>query len=182
MSARVFIPLPFENMTIRSPNASDRRTIRRGTDKVRRVLFGPVDHVETKKFFEKEFALQKTNDKEKWGFDFEREIPLNTSERYIWKPVQLMSHTIDMSPVKRKRSSMDVEDNGDCYAPSLSDIIPITTPPVCQNVITNKNKKQCLITGKKDRGNINVDIRILIFRTSIDKIDRYSFNNANKIK
>lgn len=151
MSARVFIPLPFENMVIRSPNAPDRRTIRRGTEKVRRVLFGPVDHAETKRIFETEFTLQKTNDKERWDFDFEREIPLNRSNRYIWKPVMnLRNPTIDMSPVKRKRSLLDdIEDNSDCYPPPLSAIVPPQT--ICQNVITNnKHKKQCLITGKQN--------------------------------
>lgn len=58
--------------------------------RVRRVLFGPVDHKDTRRFVDRELALQKERDSERWGFDFvlERERTSGPGTmRYIWQRV-----------------------------------------------------------------------------------------------
>jgi len=58
--------------------------------RVRRVLFGPVDHEDTRRFVDTELALQKERDSDRWGFDFvlERERTSGPgTTRYIWQRV-----------------------------------------------------------------------------------------------
>lgn len=58
--------------------------------RVRRVLFGPVDHEDTRRFVDRELALQQERDSERWGFDFmlERERTSGPgTKRYVWQKV-----------------------------------------------------------------------------------------------
>lgn len=58
--------------------------------RVRKVLFGPVDHDDTRRFVDRELALQQERDSERWGFDFVRErerISGPGTTRYIWQRV-----------------------------------------------------------------------------------------------
>ncbi|XP_049937855.1 cyclin-dependent kinase inhibitor 1-like [Schistocerca serialis cubense] len=58
-----------------------------GLDRVRRQLFGPVDHEETRRFVQDELQAMRRRDTEHYGFDFEREAPLPGS-RLVWEKVQ----------------------------------------------------------------------------------------------
>ncbi|KAH0550635.1 cyclin-dependent kinase inhibitor 1 [Cotesia glomerata] len=54
--------------------------------KVRRDLFGPVDHEAARAFVERELKAQSVLDAERWGFDFSLGLPRN-SARYDWEVV-----------------------------------------------------------------------------------------------
>jgi len=85
MSARVFNPLVMSEM---------RRMIGRSRSdpgnpavaRVRRDLFGPVNHEDAQTFVEKELANMHSRESERWGFDFVNETPLQ-NERFQWERV-----------------------------------------------------------------------------------------------
>ncbi|XP_014483537.1 PREDICTED: uncharacterized protein LOC106749024 [Dinoponera quadriceps] len=54
--------------------------------RVRRDLFGPVDHVAARALAERELRAQSLLDAERWGFDFHLEIP-RPNLRYEWELV-----------------------------------------------------------------------------------------------
>uniref|UniRef100_A0A6V7LQR0 Cyclin-dependent kinase inhibitor domain-containing protein n=1 Tax=Bracon brevicornis TaxID=1563983 RepID=A0A6V7LQR0_9HYME len=54
--------------------------------RVRRDLFGPVDHVAARALAERELRAQSVIDAKRWGFDFRMEIPTNNS-RYHWEAI-----------------------------------------------------------------------------------------------
>lgn len=54
--------------------------------RVRRDLFGPVDHTAAQALAERELKAQSVLDAERWGFDFHLEIP-RTNSRYDWEAV-----------------------------------------------------------------------------------------------
>lgn len=154
MSTRVFKPISLEVSRIRSP-ISDNKSQQKGITKVRRVLFGPVDPEESKKLFEKEFALQNFQDTRNWEFDFVNEIPCypgGISKRYSWTPVTPQHTNNIICPIKRKQS-MDIEDNSYCYAiPSENVLRPLPIRPNDIRIIPDMSighgiKKQSRITG-----------------------------------
>ncbi|XP_066998886.2 uncharacterized protein dap [Anabrus simplex] len=93
MSARVFNPMVMSEM---------RRMLRGGVSengqhvlgpdeadlaRVRRNLFGNVDHEENGRFVESELAAQQKRDAELYEFDFVRGVPYPNSRRYVWEKV-----------------------------------------------------------------------------------------------
>lgn len=54
--------------------------------RVRRDLFGPVDHAAARALAEKELRAQSILDAERWGFDFRLEIPKD-NDRYEWETI-----------------------------------------------------------------------------------------------
>lgn len=54
--------------------------------RVRRDLFGPVDHVAARALAERELKAQSKLDSDRWGFDFHLEIPRGNS-RYDWEAI-----------------------------------------------------------------------------------------------
>jgi len=54
--------------------------------RVRRDLFGPVDHAAARALAERELRAQSLLDAERWGFDFHLEIP-RANSRYEWELV-----------------------------------------------------------------------------------------------
>lgn len=105
MSARVFNPVNMSEMRrmlrgaggvpesgVQSPTAVG--TLRRpdgaAIARVRRTLFGPVDHEDMRRFVDQELATQQARDAERWGFDFvnERERSVGPgTKRYVWEKV-----------------------------------------------------------------------------------------------
>ncbi|XP_035741925.1 cell wall protein DAN4-like [Vespa mandarinia] len=85
MSARVLNPAM---MTEMSRNIGGGRTVpsRAALARVRRDLFGPVDHAAARALAERELRAQSLLDNERWGFDFHLEIPKSNS-RYEWEIV-----------------------------------------------------------------------------------------------
>ncbi|XP_076641186.1 cyclin-dependent kinase inhibitor dacapo [Halictus rubicundus] len=85
MSARVLNPAM---MTEMSRNLGGGRTApsRAALARVRRDLFGPVDHAAARALAERELRAQSMLDAERWGFDFHLEIP-RANSRYEWELV-----------------------------------------------------------------------------------------------
>ncbi|XP_076235939.1 cyclin-dependent kinase inhibitor dacapo [Calliopsis andreniformis] len=85
MSARVLNPVM---MTEMSRNLGGGRTVpsRAALARVRRDLFGPVDHAAARALAERELRAQSMLDAERWGFDFHLEIP-RANSRYEWELV-----------------------------------------------------------------------------------------------
>ncbi|XP_012138340.1 cyclin-dependent kinase inhibitor dacapo [Megachile rotundata] len=85
MSARVLNPVM---MTEMSRNLGGGRTVpsRAALARVRRDLFGPVDHAAARALAERELRAQSMLDAERWGFDFHLEIP-KANSRYEWELV-----------------------------------------------------------------------------------------------
>ncbi|XP_043509803.1 cyclin-dependent kinase inhibitor 1 [Frieseomelitta varia] len=85
MSARVLNPVM---MTEMSRNLGGGRTVpsRAALARVRRDLFGPVDHAAARALAERELRAQSVLDAERWGFDFHLEVP-KTNSRYEWEMV-----------------------------------------------------------------------------------------------
>ena len=75
-------------MTEMSRNLGGGRTVpsRAALARVRRDLFGPVDHAAARALAERELRAQSILDAERWGFDFHLEIPKSNS-RYEWELV-----------------------------------------------------------------------------------------------
>jgi len=58
--------------------------------RVRRVLFGPIDHEDTRRFVDRELASQQERDADRWGFDFVLEKERSSgpgTKRYVWQKV-----------------------------------------------------------------------------------------------
>lgn len=118
--------------------------------KVKRVLFGPVDHTETQKFLEEELEKISVSQSETWNFDFKAEKTLNPDGVYNWRP-STPHKTI--RPIK-KVPVMDV-DTQQFYGHPTEIIRPIPikltqeqemkSPPKSKSP---KCKPQRLITGK----------------------------------
>ena len=104
MSARVFNPVIMSEMRmLRGPGGSAvvtctengtqpsvQRSRNREADRVRRDLFGPVDHNEARRLMEQELSEQQRRDSDRWGFDFEKETPRLSgpgTSRYVWEKV-----------------------------------------------------------------------------------------------
>lgn len=61
--------------------------------KVRRDLFGPVDHADARALAENELKSQSIKDTERWGFDFRLEVPKNSNtSRFEWEIVASNEH------------------------------------------------------------------------------------------
>ncbi|KAL3267115.1 hypothetical protein HHI36_011255 [Cryptolaemus montrouzieri] len=80
--------------------------------KVKRILFGPVDHEETQRFVTQELERELTHHSERWNFDFKHERPLSPNGAYEWKPATPVKLA---KPLKRRPSSEMEFDNHDLY-------------------------------------------------------------------
>ncbi|XP_012282538.1 cyclin-dependent kinase inhibitor 1C [Orussus abietinus] len=85
MSARVLNPAMMTEMS-RNLGGGRAAPSRAALARVRRDLFGPVDHAAARACAERELRAQSLLDAEKWGFDFRLEIPKGNS-RYEWELV-----------------------------------------------------------------------------------------------
>lgn len=87
MSARVFNPLVMSEMRrMIGRSSSDGSGTTAAVARVRRDLFGPVNHEEAQAFVDKELATIRKRDTESWGFDFCRGVPMENS-RFRWERV-----------------------------------------------------------------------------------------------
>ena len=85
MSARVLNPVMMTEMG-RNLGGARATPSRAALARVRRDLFGPVDHAAARALAEKELQAQSMLDAERWGFDFRLEMPKDNS-RYDWEVV-----------------------------------------------------------------------------------------------
>lgn len=94
MSARVFNPVVMTELTRLRHQTKDKQNLNHPHQhstlpaaRVRRDLFGPVNHEETRKFVEAELLNQQKIDSDRWGFDFLRDIPKTNHHKYSWERV-----------------------------------------------------------------------------------------------
>ncbi|XP_011304310.1 cyclin-dependent kinase inhibitor 1 [Fopius arisanus] len=86
MSARVMNPGTMSEM--RNLGGGKRATPNRDAlARVRRDLFGPVDHAAARALAERELKEQSVMDAKRWGFDFRLEMPTDNS-RYDWQVIE----------------------------------------------------------------------------------------------
>ncbi|KYN38215.1 hypothetical protein ALC56_07255 [Trachymyrmex septentrionalis] len=64
--------------------------------RVRRDLFGPVDHAAAQALAERELRAQSQLDANRWGFNFQKGAPLKSNSRYEWEP--LTKHDVVPEP------------------------------------------------------------------------------------
>ncbi|KYN00674.1 PREDICTED: cyclin-dependent kinase inhibitor 1B [Cyphomyrmex costatus] len=64
--------------------------------RVRRDLFGPVDHEAARALAERELRAQSQLDADRWGFNFQVGAPLESNSRYEWEP--LTEHDVVPEP------------------------------------------------------------------------------------
>ena len=89
MSARVLNPAMMSDLSCRGGSGGGGSRIapsRTALARVRRDLFGPVDHESARAFAERELRAQSLMDTERWGFDFQLDKP-RENERYEWAVV-----------------------------------------------------------------------------------------------
>lgn len=118
--------------------------------KVKRVLFGPVDHTETQKFLEEELEKITVTQSETWNFDFKREKMLNPDGIYNWRPAtpHKTIRPIKKAPVVEVETHQLYGRPNEIIRPIPIKVIQeteIKTPLKTQNL---KSKPQRLITGK----------------------------------
>lgn len=148
MSTSVYKPLG-SSFLGRSP---DRVFCRSEVQKVKRSLFGPVDHAETQKFIDKELEKISVTQSETWNFDFIRETTLDPNGRYIWRPATPQKN---IRPIK-KLPCLEKDDTSELYGQPLDIIRPTPIRPVQEETDMQSPPKQTqkshqpqrLITGK----------------------------------
>lgn len=85
---------------------------------VKRCLFGPIDHEETKRFLKDEIGKQNQEDNQRWNFDFVNEVPLpDTGKgdiRYQWSPLRTDADAAlpEMRQIEDTRPEEDSTEHG----------------------------------------------------------------------
>jgi hypothetical protein len=112
-------------------------------ERVRRVLFEPVDREEARQFVKKELALQQERDTERWGFDFLHEKELSSgpgSKRYAWEKVTSKEQVPEPYALRGMEYISKCAVLGD-------DASPTPAAAVSSAETTNTNTKQTSISG-----------------------------------
>lgn len=121
--------------------------------RVRRVLFGPVDHEGTRRFVDKELALQKERDSERWGFDFvlekERTRGPGTS-RYIWRRVAPDEKIPEPYALRGMQYLGKHAVSNDDQKPATTALEVVAATSAAASTETATNSKQTVISGKTD--------------------------------
>lgn len=91
-----------------------RFTRNRGSSRVIRQLFGPINHEETQAFLARELAEEHRLKTQKWNFNFEKGEPLSDSPTgYDWRQI-----AVTFAPLKARKPEPE-PDIGDLYATPL---------------------------------------------------------------
>jgi len=94
--------------------------------RVKRALFGPVDHEENKRFFKREFDRDLKEKKRQYNFDFENEKALDG--RWEWKKVApngLESHPSSLLSLEVRTSVSELQDHQE----QCREIAEVPVPP-----------------------------------------------------
>ncbi|KAK0166967.1 hypothetical protein PV327_004428 [Microctonus hyperodae] len=149
MSARVMNPALMtemgRNLVSGNGNSGGGRIApsRAALARVRRDLFGPVDHAAARALAERELKAQSILDAERWGFDFHLEMPKNNS-RYDWEivgPEEIIPepYALRGMPYLRKHSPSTPRKNNEQASSSLrrsSSLSPMITTN--SSIVTTK--------------------------------------------
>lgn len=119
--------------------------------RVRRVLFGPVDHEDTRRFVDRELASQTERDCERWGFDFvlERERTSGPgTTRYIWQRVTSDENIPEPYALRGMQYLGKHAVNSDDPKPATTAQEAVAATSAAAGTATNI--KQTVISGKTD--------------------------------
>lgn len=109
---------------------------RRGKGSARRNLFGPVDHVQTKKVLQNEKAKMRESDQKRWNFDFNSENPL--PGKFQWERIPVNCTDVHRSYSMDKLPFLSGKLNEhDCRLPLLS---PEPRPSTPENATNPENR------------------------------------------
>lgn len=162
MSASVFNfkPIRHEITRLRTPPPLERCYSNKDVQRVRRVLFGPVDHDENLRFVEIELARQIANQSKHWEFDFLNDVPLDADSdggKYHWS---IMTPTRDSCKRPTKKDARDeMEDEEECqlyfHVPEdlgmpRDGVEKMATSPIASLPNKSTCKRQSVITGMFD--------------------------------
>lgn len=96
-------------------------------ERVRKRLFEPIDHAESKKYVEKQLAQQQEEASKRWNFDFKRGKPRPSSDGtgYEWGPVSAdevipEAYALRRLPYLSHHVDINTEDKGDEVGSSSS--------------------------------------------------------------
>lgn len=109
--------------------------------RVRRDLFGPVNREDAQTFVDKELAVMHQRESERWGFDFEAEVPLE-HPRFRWERVSPQENNPEAYAQRRLLGQTEKKD---ASTNTASQERPTTT----QRMKTAH--KQSQITGRRCR-------------------------------
>ncbi|XP_063988914.1 cyclin-dependent kinase inhibitor 1B-like [Diachasmimorpha longicaudata] len=87
MSARVMNPAMMSEMGRNLGGGKRAAPNREALARVRRDLFGPVDHAAARALVDRELKAQSVIDAKRWGFDFRLEMPTGNS-KYDWEIIE----------------------------------------------------------------------------------------------
>ncbi|XP_015114741.1 uncharacterized protein LOC107039566 [Diachasma alloeum] len=87
MSARVMNPAMMSEMGRNLGGGKRASPNREALARVRRDLFGPVDHAAARALVDRELKAQSVIDAKRWGFDFRLEMPTGNS-KYDWQVIE----------------------------------------------------------------------------------------------
>lgn len=163
MSARVFNPLVMSEMRrMIGRSSSDGSGTTAAVARVRRDLFGPVNHEDAQAFVDKELATIRKRDTERWGFDFCREVPVDNS-RFRWERVTPEENIPEAYALRRLGQAFLGQTASAEHVDSKKDA-STNTSPACgiqkstqSPSLSQKSKstgKQSQITGKMFTSNI----------------------------
>ena len=80
------------------------------TSRVRRALFGPVDHAENLRFVQQELARGQREAEKRWNYDFVNDRPVNDpNRRYVWESMESQSRR-QTPQIATLASSSDAEE------------------------------------------------------------------------
>jgi hypothetical protein len=128
--------------------------------RVRRVLFEPVDHEDARQFVRQELALQQKRDAERWEFDFLNERELSSGpgpKRYVWEKVKCQEKVPEPYALRGMQYISKCAALGDVTPPTAASTETTNTstaPPTpaaataASTETTNANTKQTSISGK----------------------------------
>lgn len=147
MSARVFNPLVMSEMRrMLGRSSSDGSGSTAAVARVRRDLFGPINREDAESFAQKELAMLHQRETEKWGFDFEREVPASVEHpRFRWERVSPQENCPQFYANRRLLAQSESSQKRDA---STNTVAASTDRPTTTTLRVKTARKQSQITGK----------------------------------
>lgn len=103
-------PLVGGHGTVRSAGGRTSPLTEAETSRVRRALFGPVDHAENLRFVKQELERGQREAEKRWNYDFVNDRPVNNPDRrYVWESMESSSQS-QTSRIASLNSSSDAEE------------------------------------------------------------------------
>lgn len=130
--------------------ATIERSYSQDAARVRRDLFGPVNHEEARNLLDQELAEQQARDSDRWGFDFARGTPRKSgpgTARYIWEKVTPRKKIPEPYALRRMEYlSRCAADDAPTPATTATEVEEANS--AVQQISSTTSNQQSRITGK----------------------------------